>query len=227
MTFDQWLEQSRERFHQFQFDDEEQMLAAWNAGRAQVANFCANCETTELHNAELEAAIAAYAAQQVGDIEQRRELRAQLQHITALTERNHGKTQKAFAAWGEQVAGLNRIIDRITGERDAAQADAAALRQLLRSLEWDAPMGNCPDCGGRGPDSGHFTWCRLAPMLATPNPGAPLLAELATARTEFATLHAAVQQVIFTLNSRDEDAAALERALTALEQVADLNKESD
>lgn len=98
--------------------------------RAQVTNFCANCEATERRMAELQA------------------------------------------------------------ERNAAQADSAALRQLLLSLEWNAPMGNCPDCGGRGPDSGHFTWCRLAPVLAAPNPGESLLAELADLQS-FAALQTA------------------------------------
>lgn len=135
--------------------------------RAQVTNFCANCETTERRNVELQA------------------------------------------------------------ERDTAQADAAALRRFLiasiRQLGDPAFLITYQS----GKQLVAEVRRAMTAQLETENPGAPLLAELAAARTQFATLHAAVQQVIFTLNSRDEDAAALERALTALEQVADLNKESN
>lgn len=47
----------------------------------QITHFCPNCNATETRNAELEAAIAAYAAQQVGDIEQRRELRTTIEQL--------------------------------------------------------------------------------------------------------------------------------------------------
>ena len=49
-------------------------------------NYCANCEATETRIAEREAAIAAYAAQQVGDIEERHLLRKEIKRLEG--ERN-------------------------------------------------------------------------------------------------------------------------------------------
>lgn len=130
--------------------------------RAQVTNFCANCEATERHSAALQA------------------------------------------------------------ERDRAQADAAALRDLVESLSEDTKCRL--DHNGHCQEHNWFSTkercanARACELLATPNPGESLLAELAAARTEITTLKQAIQR--YQSACEREIRASVQEMLQSGEQIS-------